>query len=282
MDLNGAKTVLIIAFLLLNIFLGYQLWQQDGASQFAYFKREGEQPRLESALEEAGFKMNISLPRGAMRLSHLYVEPVNLPRQELLDYFFPHSKELVFQKKEQAVHYLQGNKRLTIDPSKAISFQLNVERVETEITKEKAMELASEFLALISDTVQLKEDYQVKLEEGWHLHDSQEFNGFPIFSSYLHIVAAGEKIISTELYLLNPLNFSGQEREIIPVSTALIRFLEEYAKDARGREIIQINLGFYSPHYEAERWEIPPVWRILLNSGEVFYINAFTGHLEGR
>ena len=271
-----------MAFLLLNLFLSYQLWLQGGVSSATPLQRDGEMPRLEVALEEAGLTMDFSPPRGAMRLSHLSVEPVELSRQELLNFFFPQADELVVQRVDQHIHYRQGDRNLSIDPTGLVSFRLDRENNAEEITEEEALQLAPELLEIIAAQVELQEDYHMPRGEGWFLNYSQEFNDFPIFSGYLQIQVAGKEIVNVELYLLDPLEFSGQEREIIPVSTALLRFLEEYGQDVAGTEIIKLDLGFYSPQYVAERWEIPPVWRILIDSGEVFYINAFTGHLEGN
>ncbi|NLA26320.1 MAG: hypothetical protein GX878_02885, partial [Firmicutes bacterium] len=43
---------------------------------------------------------------------------------------------------------------------------------------------------------------------------------------------------------------------------------------------VKAELGFYSRDYDAEEWEVPPVWRFLFEDGEISYINAFTGNLE--
>jgi hypothetical protein len=59
-----------------------------------------------------------------------------------------------------------------------------------------------------------------------------------------------------------------------------LRLIDAYKGGALETGIIDFSLGYYSQEYDAERWEIPPVWRIRLDNGEVYYINAFTGNLE--
>ena len=61
---------------------------------------------------------------------------------------------------------------------------------------------------------------------------------------------------------------------------ALLRFLERYEGSETGESIVDFSLGYYTREYDAQRWEIPPVWRIRLNNGEIYYINAFTGNPE--
>jgi hypothetical protein len=44
--------------------------------------------------------------------------------------------------------------------------------------------------------------------------------------------------------------------------------------------ITSITLGYFSGEIDAEKWEISPVWRIVMQNEQVYYINAFTGNLE--
>lgn len=282
MDLSRAKTVLILAFLALNLFLGYQLWLEGGVTALTYVQRESELSRLEVALQEAGITLTTPLPRGAVRISHLVVEPVLLPRQEVLNIFFPDPEGLVLQRLEQDVHYWQNGRRLIFYPGGLVSFRTNPPEPVLELNQEEALLKAQKFLEGVGAAPYLKLDCQLRLDVGWKLLFAQEYESFPLFGESLQMVIQGDHISSVELYLVEPLGFSGQEREIIQVSTALLRFLEEYGDRVEGTAIIDLTLGFYSTYYNAERWEIPPVWRIRFNNGEVFYINAFTGYPEAH
>lgn len=68
--------------------------------------------------------------------------------------------------------------------------------------------------------------------------------------------------------------------EVIPATEALLRMVEVLGPSTRPVRITKVDLGFYSCEYDAEKWEVPPVWRFLFENGESCFINAFTGNLE--
>ncbi len=68
--------------------------------------------------------------------------------------------------------------------------------------------------------------------------------------------------------------------EVISAAEAVCRVVREIGPSLQPRRIVQVSLGFYSQEYNAERWEVPPVWRIMLDRGETYYINALTGNRE--
>jgi len=75
MNLSKAKTVLIYTFLVLNIFLCYQLWQDQGYDGFTSFGRKEEITRLESALQRAGLVLETDLPKPTGPVAYMIVEP---------------------------------------------------------------------------------------------------------------------------------------------------------------------------------------------------------------
>ncbi len=89
MDFSRARTVLIWVFLFLNVFLLYQIWQGEGGGDYIFMGRKEEASRLEAALQEAGFSLETSLPRGGARLAHLVVEPGQFEVDELIFALWP-------------------------------------------------------------------------------------------------------------------------------------------------------------------------------------------------
>jgi hypothetical protein len=72
---------------------------------------------------------------------------------------------------------------------------------------------------------------------------------------------------------------SGNPRPILPATEALMRAVPLLVE--KGAVVVGVEEGFYSPVYDAREWEAVPVWRILLGSGSVLYVNAYTGAVEG-
>jgi regulatory protein YycI of two-component signal transduction system YycFG len=245
LNLSKAKAVLIWAFLILNIFLIYQLWQDQGYGVFASFGQQEEIIRLELALENADLTMQTSLPKSTLPMAYMLVEP-----------------------NENIMLNLDNNFRVKVN----VDEERNVE--------EEALEIF-EFIGSLSYLEGFIEDYTLHEEKGTSIFLRQEYEGFPLYTrqTYVFSPVDGEPLLIS-FFRLDILGFAEQEREIIPSSTALLRFLERYEGHERPMSIMEFSLGYYTQEYDAQRWEIPPVWRIRLNNGELYYINAFTGNPE--
>jgi regulatory protein YycI of two-component signal transduction system YycFG len=88
MNLSRAKTVLIYTFLLLNVFLCYQLWQDQGYGGFAAFGRKEEISRLEGELQKAGLLLETDLPKTIGPMAYLVVEPWHYSPAEVIASFW--------------------------------------------------------------------------------------------------------------------------------------------------------------------------------------------------
>ncbi|NMB36058.1 MAG: hypothetical protein GX989_07240 [Firmicutes bacterium] len=302
MDFSRARTVLIGMFLFLNIFLLYQIWQDEGRGDFLLPGRKEEVSRLETALGTAGFTLDTSLPKGDMRLAHLVVEPWPFDAVELIT-----TLQALWEKEEGPVPLVEGSKQgagvaegeikyscggcnLLVKKEGLLVFTANSKEVLTpELdNQEDILNIAAAIIQEIPFMQDFVVDYFQKTEKGIVFHYRQGYEGYPLYGGYAELSCGekGDRVLS--LYRLKPCHLATQEREIISPAAALLRFLEAYEpetneiKQAAGekKSIIEISLGFYSHGYDAERWEIPPVWRIRIDSGEVYYVNAFTGNLE--
>ena len=107
----------------------------------------------------------------------------------------------------------------------------------------------------------------------------QTYQGFPLFFSYTDVKMEEGNVVEVKLYRVVPQGFTEQEIQTISAAEAVETFIQ--SSDAQGTlTIVDISLGYYSQDYDAERWEIVPVWRIASSDGAVFLINAFTGEPE--
>lgn len=296
MDFSRARTVLIGMFLFLNLFLLYQIWQDEGRGDFAFPGRKEEASRLEIALNTAGFSLDTSLPRGDMRLAHLEVEPWQFDAAELLSTLWAIWEKgkdpPPVEEETSAKNYFCGGYSLHVEKEGLLVFTAKSKRaLGQKIDNEEAeLKMAQEAVQGVSFMQGFVYDYTRKTEKGTALYFRQEYEGYPLYGGYAKLEYGGKSEIVFSLYRLKPRGFAAQEREIISPTAALLRFLEmdemEPGKGGQKRattkkkSIADISLGYYSHGYDAERWEAPPVWRIRLGSGEVYYINAFTGILE--
>ena len=294
MDLSRAKVVLIVTFFVLNLFLLYQIVMNEGMDNPVLFAPREEVSRLEKALQEANLSLDIPLPRGGVSVAYLVVMPWQPVEEDVVGMLWQglgnETENAIFSSNDLLVNddsennissWRFGPYELFLYKEGPIQLHNAFKDLEPE-NKEIAVE---EFMNRVSFLQDFVYDYKVVKHDKTVIYYHQEFEAFPLYAGYVEFNCAGEYEPGCEIYLyrLEPLGFGEQKREVIPPSTALWRFLDAYTESEYSdysTVIVEFSLGYYSEEYDAQRWEIPPVWRIRLLNGEIFYINAFTGYLE--
>ncbi|MGI6319135.1 MAG: hypothetical protein GX263_03290 [Firmicutes bacterium] len=302
MDLSKAKTVLIITFLFLNIFLLYQIMEDEGRGRLGSFGRNEELSRLEIALHEVNLSLDVPLPKGGMQVAHLVVEPFQFQVEDIIGELWKlfgglnnvgiSAVEEAFGEEEDGergfTKYTLGKYEMIVRKEGPVSIKTTGEsdshyrnnNNSNKNSMEGIVQSAQESIQGISFLSSFIYDYTQKSQKGPVLNFRQEYDGFPLYAGYFQLFMRGLEPEGCYLYCLEPVGFAEQKREVIPPTTALLRLIDAYKGGALETGIIDFSLGYYSQEYDAERWEIPPVWRIRLDNGEVYYINAFTGNLE--
>ncbi|MCJ7806794.1 MAG: two-component system regulatory protein YycI, partial [Clostridia bacterium] len=113
------------------------------------------------------------------------------------------------------------------------------------------------------------------------LYYYQVFDNMPIFAGQLKVIIESDNIKAVEIYWLKLIERGPvREMEVISATEALTNLVKGLGPNSEPRMINRIDLGYFSGVYDAEKWEIPPVWRVVLDGQDCYYINAFTGNLE--
>ena len=296
MDFSRAKTVLMLVFFCLNLFLGYQLLERyqlvsPPGSLFWDPDNPEHLERLRQSLDEHNYTFKGDLPRRALQKSFLIVTPPQVQESEL-------KKSLLGEEWHDASveHVQQDNAEMRIfrhDKGKLTLYNTGFYRFvpsRDEATEKKedldepqAKELADAFLEERGLQPQRAQHdlIEKKEEEVYLVRYHQHWSGIPVYASYLTVTVKEGRVDKVESYWLEPDGFKEeQEIKVIPAAAALIRFLEEQGVSSQERIIEEVELGYFSREYDADQWEIPPVWRVVMERGEMFFINAFTGNLE--
>jgi hypothetical protein len=277
MDLSRAKTILILCFLLLNLFLASQLWQVSRylPAGGALSATEVEQAQL--ALASAGYELSALLPRQVPSMALLHVTRQSLAVTDWQRRVFGTSETSKAVQDGKTVFLLE-NERLEITPYGQLKFSLLDYRRGTGADSRQSVE---RFLRERGFWLEgLKFDLSFPGEPGTiHYRFVQIFQKLPLFAGYVEVRVTEGKIREVTLRRLQPLEFSGREVRVISAAEALEVFISKdlFLPDKR---ILDISLGYFSREYNASRWEIAPAWRIAAAGGHFFYVNAFTGELE--
>jgi regulatory protein YycI of two-component signal transduction system YycFG len=285
MNLERAKAILIIAFAGLNLFLGYQLFWPD-FGRLTRVAITADQMRLtESMLNENNYFLEPSLDRAVQTSDFITVAPDLNYQKKIISSLIEKGASLseadnsvTFRSEGEIVTiHTSGLVRLIYSPGHHLADNTaGLEQRELRV-------LAEQFL---SDRNCLPEgimfDYMEKSDDGLIvLYYYQVIDTVPIYASQLKVIIESDKVYRVEAYWLELVDrIPARDMEVISATEALTNLVKELGPSPDPINIIKIELGYFSGEYDAEKWEIPPVWRIVLEGQQCYYINAFTGNLE--
>jgi len=289
LNLGRAKTILIIAFIGLNLFLGYQLFWPDFGRLTSVAVTTEEISAVENLLNDNNYYLETSIERGIKTSDFLKVSPDWETLDNLLEGYIERGAEvesnedLEYYRLDDKVAIIHSSGLLHIRYSPGILLDENLYQDNNDLDKSELKDLAVEFLEeenlmlqdLIYDYMEQENDEQTVV------FFKQELDDKPIYTGHFKVIIEKDRITALEAYWLKPIKrIPEREMEVIPASEALRNLVNKLGSSTDERSIEEIELGYYSEEYDAENWEIPPVWRIALDGSEYYYINAFTGNLE--
>ncbi len=285
MNLGRAKAILIIAFISLNIFLGYHLFWPDFGRLTRVAVTAEEMRVTETMLNDNNYFLEASLDRAIQTSDFLTVSPALDFQKRIRERFIEenallnlYENSIVYSiSDETAIFHPSGLIRVLFDPG--IFLAEGAGNFEQRELRNKVEPFLKE-KRLMPEGIMF--DYLEKVEpEQVILYYNQVYNNVPLYSGQLEVVIDRDRLIEVRAYWLEPLERTPvREMEVISATTALNNLIKELGPSNEPRKIKRIDLGFYSREYDAEKWEVPPVWRIVLDWQQFYYINAFTGNLE--
>lgn len=285
MNLGRAKLILIIAFAGLNIFLAYHLFWPDFGRLTRMAVTAEDLRATEAMLNEKNYFLETS-PDRTIRTGYFLTvsRSLEFQRQVLLRMLqegaeFSHSDEGTNYQKDEKTAVIQstGLIRVLYTPPQELA------DTSDDLDDREARVLAEKFL--IEEHLMPKGavfDYVENISPGTRvLHYYQVVDGVAIFTGQLKVIIEDNRIRSVEIYWVHPAEDSpGREMEVISAIEALSNLVRDLGPSDEPQLVTSITLGYFSGEIDAEKWEISPVWRIVLQNEQVYYINAFTGNLE--
>ncbi|CAM5798028.1 two-component system regulatory protein YycI [Brevibacillus borstelensis] len=250
MDWSKTKTILIWAFLLLDVFLGYQVyatrggyWQNPEASQ-------SEKWEMDDYLRQHNVTLDAEVPSDTPDMTYLNAEYVGIGALELQGMA---GIDATLEKMALAAR---------LKPPIAINGQIT----------------PNELLRQIGPRMMYSDQYTADLYQSnqgrllyWQVYDK-----VPIFIAPLEVYLADGSILGYRQTYLN-IRSQGTSRPIISAYKA-IRSLVEKQVIHPGERIENVTLGYYGS-YDAEIQGLAPVWRII-HDGKQHFVNGFTGAQE--
>jgi len=281
LDLSKAKNILILAFLLLNLFLSYRLWFSPQPLQAGRCLSGEDLEKVRVLLTAAGYELAAPIPRQAPRLSllHVYREPQQ--SDALVEMFLGADVAESVTTNGLTVFAKEGNS-VTVTPSGQVVFRSAAKRKNSLASMEENRQLAELFLqerGLWREDLKLDFFRSRGAKGDSFFRFVQTYHGFPLFFSTVEVLVAAGQVREVTIYRVASQGFSSKEVQVISALEAVQIFVEQPSV-MPAQKITDISLGYFSEDYDAERWETVPVWRIAGVDGTAVYINAFNGEVE--
>jgi len=274
MDWARAKNILIIAFILLNIFLLYNLFSEEFVFTGSRLSAN-DLDQLVKFLKTAGIEVSAKdIPQSPAKMQVLKVGYQLIDTDSLLKKVFGENKN--YQQKGQL--YWNGNTTLKIDNSIKVTI---LDKIDVSGLSEGNI---YSFCDRLLDRYGLNEkDKSVsafyKSDDGYVVEYQNNYQDHFLDISYIRIKIKKSGELQLEKLWLKPMGFSNLKRDIIGAADALLR-LASYKEKAEPLKVTAVESGWYFSWESTDIGQAVPVWRIKTDGGEVYYINAFTGELE--
>ncbi len=281
MDWSKAKTILIISLVIVNIILGFAVYNSNQDIESTVSEDFIEDTiRL---LSNKGISVDVEIPRDIPSLEGLAVEFETYKTFELNQKFFSDDGRVSI-KGDGLVEILTEDEKLTIINEKLIIFESNKTGDNYQLqTNDDAIEMATSFLIDLGyDTIDMKLSYIKETEGRYYIEFSKIYNERYLESAFTNIQLDNTGIRKFERLWLNiievgetPIFISSAPKSIL----ALLSMNEVY-----GKTIQDISLcHYFDPEkheyiqdpLDAQQGRAIPAWRIQFDDGYKVFIDDY-------
>lgn len=273
MDWSKAKTILIVALIITNLFLAYFLfWNQPETDSLLspQFLEE-----VEELLGRNGIVLNTEIPVDHGELYNLTVEYETFTPTALNERFFG-SQGLVDRGQGAITEIEFGLESVSVINNKLLIYENEGEFEETgDFTLEDADETAREFLEDRGyNTEDMGLSFWRETQTGYYLNFTKIFQDSYIEHSYTVFRIEGGKVRRMERTWLNTKEIEQTDYKIVPAPKAILELLS--MEDTRDKTIVDISVCYYfdpekqeylGDYQQATEGRAVPAWRIQFEDG---------------
>ncbi|WP_073026560.1 two-component system regulatory protein YycI [Lutispora thermophila] len=294
MNWSRAKTILIILFLIADIFLFYELYSEDLVR-----RNKADQETAKEVikyLEKQGIWVKCRIPKASLPKKTLTVKYKYIDSKYALGIFFDSPKDVAIKTYEDRTVLEDKKSYVEINKNGQLIYTNKelLRKKEEPMDEESALKNMKVFLKNIG--IDDDDIYSIskKLENGYYIINcSQSYKGTFLDESHLELLVTKEGIAHMKILWFEVENNGKNKNAIIHPIKALMELAEEMEeKTDEGKKDLVINdisLGYYFDTdieqveefdiIEVEEGTAIPVWKMETNMGNI-YINAYNGTVE--
>ncbi|WP_063870798.1 two-component system regulatory protein YycI [Paenibacillus sp. Root444D2] len=240
MNWSRAKTILICSFLMLNLILGFQLWSTNRSNQ------------TEIALDTSGTveELNNALRNKNIRLMDEL--PTDQPKMKVI-----------------TVKYDDNMKPSEMKTLKTPINMSNLLGKGASKEVQAQSEIPNFGLYQLDSAISRKGVYVF----------TQLYGKIPLFDVRVELSENNGEITSyRQVYVEVESGVEQTEQKLIPAQLAVRSLVDNYLSD--GAIITEVRLGYHGQPYNSETQPMFPHWRIRIDNGDIYYVQAFNGAVE--
>ena len=268
MDWNKSNTILIIAFIILNIFLLLATFGNIFNDNFNVNQDEVFVENVKALLKSKNINVNCEIPENIYTLPVLEAEyDIIKINNELVQTYLGKTVEA----KEDVYEYVNDkNEMLQIIDGKKIKYTIR-EQVSGEITdKELIYQEIKTFIEEKGiDNTGFNESYKYFSENGSYIIYTQKHNEFDINNSYMKFLIDQKGIYEYEMQRINTVVEIKDKIRTISAIEALPRLMTY--DDIKDKDIIEIKMSYHNE--ENGNWKYvaktnsDPTWKVTFSDG---------------
>jgi regulatory protein YycI of two-component signal transduction system YycFG len=284
MNWEMAKNWLIISFFLLDLILGWQVYESR-KELTSYVESYSDQvANTKTLLAEHGFTLKASVPTDHPDMSFLRADLTTPNLSSLAKIALPNSKVYTVESSEAAQND-QGVLKVVDKGQWTVAY-----RDPPEVSPEDPTTISKYLWSgdgyILDDRRTIRDD---KDGRGDRFTFVMHIDSFPIFDATATAVVKDRHLLEYSQVFLGNIAPSGDKKPTISALDALNSLANSVDKSMLrpDNRIIDIKLGYYHkiPNPTGQSAGMPattywfPVWRIV-TAQQVFYVNAFTGEVD--
>lgn len=281
MDWSKAKNVLIIAFIVINILMGYVLIVKDkevDATNSPDFINQAIE-----LLNKKQIKVHTNIPNIKPELSALTVVFENM-KPELINKNFFNNKGYISSTSEELVEVSLGEENISILNKKLLIYQSNSSEIKyPNLGEDDIISIAENFLVNKGyETDDLRISHMKRVGDYYYVEFSKTYNDIYLESSFTNIQIDSRGVIKMERMWLDVKEVGESLISISPAPKSILGLLS--MKEVYGKSITDISLCYYfnpgkhdyiEEPLEAKQGRAIPAWRIQFEDGYKVIIDNY-------
>lgn len=283
MDWAKAKNILIIAFIITNLFLGYYVLNNQEDKNYAYTLSEERVDDVKQIIEEKNIIIEANIPHQIEQPPELIVEYETYSREDIEEKF-PEFRSW----SEDEIKYYSYNDVVDVPfHQKSIRYIKNSNSSAlNEIDEKEATKIANEFIEKHGFKGEGVEFWAIKGKDGrFEIEYKQTYQDVILDDGYMDVVVKNGEVVRFERRWLKPIEIKTYEKKITPVTKALLLAIDELNAQRESEDstvvikeikmVYKLDIYTFPELVHTEWYEIDEntgtgtlYWRMCLENGE--------------